>query len=581
MTALAAELSRIAGQAFAAEGLAEGFGQVQASDRPDLAPFQCNGALAAAKASKANPRAIAEKIAARLRAEGIFSKVEIAGPGFLNLDLADDALNARIAMAPRVQEHNGKTVVIDFGGPNIAKPMHVGHLRSSIIGDCLQRLYRVNGWRVISDVHLGDWGLQMGQLISEIEVEGIAPGYFDPNFPGPYPEKSPVSMDDLELLYPRASAACKADPARLEAARRATVDLQAGRPGYRALWRQFVKVSERGLEREFSALGVHFDLWNGESSVDALIPPMIEDLKQRGLASISEGALVVDVARDSDKKPMPPLILVKSEGGVLYGTTDLATVIERVREYDPDLILYVVDHRQHGHFEQVFRAAEKAHLSGKAHLEHVGYGTMNGPDGKPFKTRAGGVMKLHDLIAMARAEAEKRLAEAGIGADYPAEERAEIAHKVGIATIKFADLSNHRTTDYVFDLERFSKFEGKTGPYLQYAAVRIQSMLRKAREQGADARTPAIHSPEERKLVLMLLTLGDALVAAEEKRAPNMLCEYAFELAQDFSRFYGAHHVLSETDESLRASRLGLCARVLAVLTQVLDLLGIEVPERM
>jgi arginyl-tRNA synthetase len=593
MTSLTAELSRIAGQAFAAEGLAESFGQVQASDRPDLAPFQCNGALAAAKflsgrpadgspaGTKTNPRALAEKIAARLRAEGIFSKVEIAGPGFLNLDLVDEALDARVAAEPKPQGRNGKTVVIDFGGPNVAKPMHVGHLRSSIIGDCLQRLYRANGWRVISDVHLGDWGLQMGQLISEIEIEGTAPLYFDANFTGPYPEESPVGMDDLETLYPRASAACKADPARLEAARRATVDLQAGRPGYRALWRHFVTVSERGLEREFGALGVRFDLWNGESSVDALIAPMIEDLKRRGLASMSEGALVVDVARDDDKKPMPPLILVKSEGGVLYGTTDLATVIERVREYDPDLILYVVDHRQHGHFEQVFRAAQKAGLSGKAHLEHVGYGTMNGPDGKPFKTRAGGVMKLHDLIAMAKAEAETRLAEAGIGADYPAQERAEIARKVGIATIKFADLSNHRTTDYIFDLERFSKFEGKTGPYLQYAAVRIQSMLRKAAEQGAKMGAPAIHSPEERKLVLKLLTLGDALAAAEEKRAPNMLCEYAFELAQDFSRFYGAHHVLSETDEALRAARLGLCARVLAVLAQVLDLLGIEIPERM
>jgi arginyl-tRNA synthetase len=586
MTSLASELSRLVGEAFAAEGLSESFGQVQVSDRPDLAPFQCNGALAAAKASKTNPRAIAEKIAARLKQEAVFSRVEIAGPGFLNLDLSDEALNGRAAMLaaapePCVSPANGKTAVIDFGGPNIAKPMHVGHLRSSIIGDCLQRLYRANGWRVVSDVHLGDWGLQMGQLISEIEIEGIAPIYFDPNVVGPYPEKSPVSMEDLETLYPRASAACKADPARLEAARRATVDLQAGRPGYRALWRHFVKVSEAGLEREFGALGVKFDLWNGESSVDALIPPMIEDLKKRGLAGLSEGALVVDVAKEDDKKPLPPLLLVKSEGGVLYGTTDLATVIERVRAYDPELILYVVDHRQHGHFEQVFRAAQKAGFSGKAHLEHVGYGTMNGADGKPFKTRAGGVMKLFDLIAMAKQEAEKRLAEAGIGADFSVEERAEIARKVGIATIKFADLSNHRTTDYIFDLERFSKFEGKTGPYLQYAAVRIQSMLRKAREQGFETRAPAIHSAEERRLILQLLSLADYLSAAEDKRAPNMLCEYAFELAQNFSRFYGAHHVLSEADSGLRASRLGLCALVLGVLTGVLGLLGIEIPERM
>jgi arginyl-tRNA synthetase len=586
MTSLAAELSRIAGQAFAAEGLSADFGLVQSSDRPDLAAFQCNGALAAAKASKSNPRAIAEKIAARLRAEPIFAKVEIAGPGFLNLDITEAALDARAAAlarepAPWVSPPNARTVVIDFGGPNIAKPMHVGHLRSSIIGDCLQRLCRANGWRVVSDVHLGDWGLQMGQLISEIEIEGTAPVYFDPNFVGPYPQTSPVSMEDLETLYPRASAACKADPARLEAARRATVDLQAGRPGYRALWRHFVKVSEAGLEREFAALGVKFDLWNGESSVDALIAPMIGDLKARGLAELSEGALVVPVAREDDKKPLPPLLLVKSEGGVLYGTTDLATVIERVRAYDPDLILYVVDHRQHGHFEQVFRAAARAGLSGKAHLEHVGYGTMNGADGKPFKTRAGGVMKLHDLIGMAKAEAEKRLAEAGLGADYSADERAEIARKVGIATIKFADLSNHRTTDYIFDLERFSKFEGKTGPYLQYAAVRIQSMLRKAREQGLETGIPAVRSPEERKLILQLLSLGDTLSAAEDKRAPNMLCEYAFELAQNFSRFYGEHHVLSEADQGLRAARLGLCALVLSVLTGVLGLLGIEIPERM
>jgi arginyl-tRNA synthetase len=308
---------------------------------------------------------------------------------------------------------------------------------------------------------------------------------------------------------------------------------------------------------------------------------MIEDLKVRGLAELSEGALVVSVAREDDKKPLPPLILVKSEGGVLYGTTDLATVIERVRAYDPDLILYVVDHRQHGHFEQVFRAAAKAGLCGKAHLEHVGYGTMNGADGKPFKTRAGGVMKLHDLIGMAKAEAEKRLAEAGLGADYSTDERAEIARKVGIATIKFADLSNHRTTDYIFDLERFSKFEGKTGPYLQYAAVRIQSILRKAQAEGHILGVPAIHSPEERALMLQLLSMGDAMLAAEDKRAPNILCDYAFELAQKFSRFYGAHHILSESDAGLRGARLGLCAWTLGVLTAILGLLGIEVPQRM
>ena len=586
MISLAARLTAVVGDAFAAEGLARELGLVQVSDRPDLAAFQCNGALAAAKAVKANPRAIAEKIAARLTADPMFSKVEIAGPGFLNFDVADAALAqglgelARDARLGAPDTGAGRTVVIDFGGPNIAKPMAVHHLRSSIIGDCLQRLYRANGWTVVSDVHLGDWGLQMGQLISEIELEGTAPVYFDANFTGPYPDEAPVTMDSLETLYPRASAACKADPARLEAARRATVDLQAGRPGYRALWRHFVKVTEVGLTREFGNLGVKFDLWNGESSVDALIPPMIADLKARGLAVTSEGALVVPVARDDDKKPMPPLILVKSEGGVLYGTTDLATVIERVRGQNPALILYVVDHRQHGHFEQVFRAAALAGFAGHAALEHVGYGTMNGPDGKPFKTRAGGAMKLHDLIAMAAAEAEKRLAEQGIGADFTPAERAQIAAKVGIATIKFADLSHQRTTDYIFDLERFSTFEGKTGPYLQYAAVRIQSILRKAGApaQGSDT---LMQSPEERALALQLLALTDAMAAAEDKRAPNILCDYAFELAQRFSRFYAAHHILSESDAGLKAARLGLCGLVLGAMTKVLDLLGIEVPERM
>ncbi|HVV64115.1 MAG TPA: arginine--tRNA ligase [Rhizomicrobium sp.] len=581
MIGLVEELSAIAKAAFAAEGLSESFGQVQDSDRSDLAQFQCNGCLAAARLAKTNPRAIAEKIAARLKADPIFAKVEIAGPGFINLDVADAALAERIARPAAKPRPNGKSLLIDFGGANVAKPMHVGHLRSSVIGDALQRLFRANGWRVTSDVHLGDWGLQMGQLISEIGRRKIAPIYFDADFHGPYPDESPVTMEDLEEIYPAASAACKADPARLEEARKATAELQAGRAGYRALWRHFFEVSKVGLEREWGSLGVHFDLWKGESSVEPLIGPMIADLKARRIAVESEGALVVPVERNSDKKAMPPLILVKQDGAVLYGTTDLATIVDRVKEQAPDLILYIVDQRQHLHFEQVFRAAEKAGLNGKAALEHAGFGTMNGADGKPFKTRAGGVMKLYDLIAMVTEVAEKRLREAGIGADYPEEERADIARKVGIATLKYADLSNWRLTDYVFDIERFSKFEGKTGPYLQYAAVRIRSILRKAREEGLEPASPTIRSPEERALALQLLALPSRLQAAEQSRAPNILCEYAFELAQKFSRFYSEHHILSETDAALRAARLGLCERTLEALASVLAILGIEIPERM
>jgi arginyl-tRNA synthetase len=587
MTALTRELSAIAGRAFAEEGLSAEFGVVRASDRPDLCQFQCNGALAAAKKGGGNPRALAMKVVERLKGYSIFAKLEIAGPGFINMDLADTAIESRAAALTKDDtlgaptSGSGRSMVIDYGGPNVAKPMHVGHLRSAIIGDSLKRLFRANGWTVVGDIHLGDWGLQMGQLISEVALRGIAPIYFDESFTGPYPAESPVTMEDLEEIYPAASAACKADPERLELARKATAELQLGRPGYLALWKHFFTVSEIGLKREYGSLGVEFDLWNGEASVDPLIAPMIEDLKARGLAVMSEGALVVHVAEPTDKKEMPPLILLKSNGAVNYETTDVATIIERVRDQNPDLILYVVDQRQFLHFEQVFRAAKKAGLAGKAKLEHAGFGTMNGPDGKPFKTRAGGVMKLFDLIAMAEEEAKKRLTEAGIGADYPAEEQADIAHKVGIAALKFADLSNYRLTDYQFDLERFTKFEGKTGPYLQYAAVRIRSILRRAAEEGLIGSEPVVRSPEERALVLQILALPDAMESAEDKRSPNILCEYAFTLAQSFSRFYAEHHVMSEHDEELRLARLAMCGLTLAVLIKVLDLLGIDVPERM
>jgi arginyl-tRNA synthetase len=587
MISLLAELSASVSSAFAAEGLAPELGAVQRSDRPDLAQFQCNGALTAAKAAKANPRALAEKITAHLNANPALKDITIAGPGFINFNVDDSYLESKLRTlaedpdAARPASGAGKRVIVDFGGPNVAKPMHVGHLRSSIIGDCLQRLFRALSWNTTSDVHLGDWGLQMGQLIAELKLRNPDLPYFREGDHSPYPKESPVTMDDLEEIYPQASAACKADPERLEAARLATAELQAGRPGYRALWQHFFDVSEAGLKREFASLGVHFDLWKGESDAAPLIDDMIADLKARGFTEISEGALVIRVAEESDQKEIPPLILLKSDGAVLYGTTDLATIVDRERSLDPDLVLYVVDQRQHSHFEQVFRAARKSGLSGDAVLEHVGYGTVNGKDGKPFKTREGGVMKLFDLIAMATEEAEKRLAEQGLAADYPEEERKAIAKAVGIAAIKFADLSNNRISGYVFDLERFTRFEGKTGPYLQYAAVRIKSILRRANEQNFEIGEPVIRSEEERRLALQLLSLPEALLAAEDKRAPNYLCDYVFTLAQEFSRFYTEHHILSETDTDLRAARLALCAAALAIMEQFLSLLGIDVPERM
>jgi arginyl-tRNA synthetase len=587
MTSLLSELRAIAGAAFAAEGLPPELGEVQISDRPDLAQFQCNGALAAAKAAKSNPRQIAERIRARLNSAAIFEDTAIAGPGFINLRLKDQALEKYLrrfagkSASALAGSGARKTAVLDFGGPNIAKPMHVGHLRSAIIGDCLQRLFRANGWNVVSDVHLGDWGLQMGQLISELAIRRAELPYFDPADRSPYPAESPVTMDELERLYPGAAAACKSDPARLEAARQATVELQAGRPGYRALWRHFHNISVEGLEREYGSLGVLFDEWKGESDADPLIPDIIEGLKDRGFAVMDEGALIIAVGEASDTVEVPPLILMKSDGAVNYATTDVATIVQRVREHDPDLILYVVDQRQHLHFQQVFRAVQKAGLSRRAALEHVGYGTVNGKDGKPFKTRAGGVMKLYDLISMATEEARKRLEEAGLAADYPQEEQLRIARAVGIAAIKFADLSNNRVSSYVFDLERFTKFEGKTGPYLQYAAVRIKSILRKARDEAYPSAQAVIRSGEERALALQLLTMPETLQAAEGKRAPNLICDFVFRLAQNFSRFYTEHHILSETDLELRSARLGLCELTLAETERLLGILGIEVPERM
>lgn len=588
MTSLPQSLSRLAGEAFADAGLDTSFGVVTVSDRPDLCQFQCNGALAAAKVAKEAPRKIAEKVVAVLNTHEIFKDVSLAGPGFINLTLTDEFLgnhvtgvagDKRLGVDPK---ETPQTVMLDFGGPNIAKPMHVGHLRASIIGDSLQRLFTFAGDKTISDVHMGDWGLPMGMLISEIAERQPDLPYFDEAHEGPYPDESPVSMTDLEELYPTASAACKSDEDRAARARAATAQLQSGRAGYRALWKHFMAVSISGMQREFASLGITFDLWKGEADVDHLLEDMIAGIKERKIAEPSEGALVIHVEEESDKTDMPPLILLKTDGSVLYGTTDLGTIVDRVGTYDPDLVLYVVDQRQHLHFEQVFRAARKADLAGKAKLEHIGFGTMNGADGKPFKTRTGGVLKLHDLICMAQEKAMQRLDEAGIGQDYDQEEREAIATQVGVGALRFADLSNYRMSNYIFDLDRFTSFEGKTGPYLQYAAVRIKSIFRKADIDPSTMVGPVrIESAVERELALQLADLPGAIEQAVDRRAPNVICDYAYTVAQSFSRFYAEHHILSETDESLRTSRLTQSALTLRSLEQMLDILGIALPNRM
>lgn len=573
MNDLKARLSAATAAAFEAQGLSGDLGRITVSDRPDLADFQCNGALAAAKQARANPREIAGRVAEALKADPRLAAVDVAGPGFINIRVADAELSSRTleiaadARAGAGRAASPRRVVIDYAGPNVAKPMHVGHLRSSIIGESLKRLFRFRADQVWGDAHFGDWGFQMGLLIVAVGDEGL--------------DLAALTLEDLERLYPQAAARAKAHPDYRDRARKATAELQAGREDYRALWSRFVEVSRTALTREFSALGVEFDLWNGESDADPLVPEMVEDLAAKGLLVEDQGAMIVRVAREDDKRELPPLLVVSSEGSAMYGTTDLATVLDRRRSQDPDLVLYVVDARQADHFVQVFRAAYLAGYAPEGSLEHIGFGTMNGPDGKPFKTREGGVLKLHDLISMAEKKARARLREAGLGEDFPPEEFEDVAHKVAVAALKFADLSNHRTTSYVFDLDRFTSFEGKTGPYLLYQAVRVKSLLAKARSQGAEAGAIRVAESAERDLALKLDAFDAALVEAYEKRAPNAVAEHAYSLAQAFSKFYAACPILSAPDADTRGSRLALAGAALRQLEIALDLLGIGVPDRM
>ena len=582
------ELSTVVGIAFADAGLNAELGAVKPADRPDLAQFQCNGALAAAKAAKQNPRALADGICETLRQEPIFADVTVAGPGFINLTLTDAELSRRLEATNDDARLGGwrkpekEKIVLDYGGPNVAKPLHVGHLRAAIIGESLKRLFRFTGDEVVGDVHLGDWGLPMGQLITELAREQPDLPYFDESYSGPYPDTPPVTLQDLERLYPQASSACKEDPDRAEEARLATSALQKGRDGYRALWKHFVSLSRTSIEQEYADLGVSFDLWKGEADVDPLIEGMAASLTDKGIVEESDGARIIRVAKDSDKKEMPPLMLFKRDGAVTYGTTDLATILDRINSENPDRIIYVVDQRQRLHFEQVFRAAERAGYINEDCLEHLWFGTMNGKDGKPFKTREGGALRLRDLIDTVTERAKTRLAESGLADGYGDEETNDVARKVGVAALKFADLSNPRVSDYIFDLDRFMSFEGKTGPYLLYASVRVKSVLAKAEAKSAGAPGDVmIAAPEERTLALNLLSFGEAVQEAYGKRAPHLLCDHVFQLAQSFSKFYAACRIADEEDATIRASRLTLATMAGAQIELILDLLGITAPARM
>ena len=590
-------LSEAVQAAFASLDLPAELGRVTASDRPDLADFQSNGALAAAKRVGKNPRELAAAVAEALKGDARLASVEIAGPGFINLKLADAELARRaneIAADPRAggeRVASPRRVLVDYGGPNVAKPMHVGHLRSSIIGESLKRLYRFRGDEVVGDAHFGDWGYQMGLLIGAVTDEdpkiaaGVEAWNARAHLPEDWAELEPaefetVTLADLDRLYPEAAAKGKADPVYRDRARKLTAELQAKRPGAYLLWRRFAKVTRVALERDFHALGVDFDLWKGESDVDGLIPGMVEDLAAKGLLVDDQGAKIVRVAREGDKRELPPLLVVSSEGSAMYGTTDLATILERKTSFDPQLVIYCVDQRQADHFEIVFRAACLAGYAAEGQLEHIGFGTMNGTDGKPFKTREGGVLKLNDLIQMTREKARERLHEAGLGENLPEAEFEEIAQKVAVAALKFADLQNFRGTSYVFDLDRFTSFEGKTGPYLLYQAVRVKSLLRKAGEEGATGGAVVVAEPAERDLALTLDAFDAALVEAYDRYAPNAVAEHAYRLSQSFSKFYAACPIL-QAEPAVRASRLTLAQATLRQLEQALDVLGISVPERM
>ncbi|HTK85263.1 MAG TPA: arginine--tRNA ligase [Patescibacteria group bacterium] len=585
MTSLAKKLSSITGAAFAAGGLPPELGRVTVSDRGDLAQFQCNGAMAAAKQAKKNPRAVAEDVVAKLKERPEFVKIDIGGPGFINLNVTDDYLGAHleeVAADKRlgiVAIPKADTMVLDYGGPNIAKPMHVGHLRAAIIGDSLRRVAHFAGYKTLGDVHMGDWGTHMGMIISEY----IKTGRQDFVMQTDLASDAAVAalMDDLSDMYPRVAAACKEDEARKALALEATVKIQNKDPEHYRLWDKIRQVSIVGMRANYAALDVHFDLWKGEADVHDLIAPMVDDLKKKHFAVEDAGALIVPVKKNDDTKEIPPLILYKRDGAVMYGTTDLATIVERLNLYSPTKIVYIVDQRQHLHFEQVFRASRMAGIAKpEVELTHAGFGTMNGTDGKPFKTRAGGVMRLEDLIAMGLEKAQARIAEAELAEGMSDAQKKDIAHKVAIAAIKFADLQNQRQADYVFDLDRLTSFEGKTGPYLLYQAVRIKSLLRKAAEQGLKGGDLSIREAD-RPLALLLTQLPDAFAATLDHYAPHHLCEYAYRLAQQFSSFYASCHILSESDEALRASRLTLCRLTHDTLETVLSLLGISVPEKM
>ena len=576
-------------KAFEAAGLDAKYAKVTVSNRPDLCEYQCNGAMAAAKEYKKAPIMIAEEVVAQLKDNAMFESVEAVKPGFLNLKLNNEFVASYISKMQEDTERlgcdkveNPKTIMIDYGGPNVAKPLHVGHLRSAIIGESIKRIGKFMGHNMIGDVHLGDWGLQMGLIITELKLRKPELCYFDENYKGEYPVEPPFTISELEEIYPTASGKSKEDAAYKEAAMQATYELQHGRRGYQALLSHILNVSVTDLKKNYANLNVSFELWKGESDAQPYIPDMVQKMKDDGYAYISDGALVVDVKEETDTKEIPPCMILKSDGASLYNTTDLATIVWRMKDYHPDKIIYVVDKRQELYFTQVFRCARKTHLvDDDTELQFLGFGTMNGKDGKPFKTREGGVMRLETLLSSINDEMYRKITENRTVEEAEAKATAKV---VALSAVKYGDLSNQASKDYIFDIDRFTSFEGNTGPYILYTIVRIKSILNKYKEAGKEAGTAAIlpaHSESEKALMLELTRFNAMMENAYEETAPHKVCSYIYDLANALNHFYHETKIMAEEDEAVQASYVRLLTLTRRTLEVCINVLGFSAPDRM
>lgn len=574
--------------AFEAAGYDRELGRVTLSNRPDLCEYQCNGAMAGAKLYKKAPIMIADEVAGKCADSSVFSEAAAVMPGFLNLKVKEgfvtDYLNqmAENDKFGLTMPEKPCKIIVDYGGPNVAKPLHVGHLRSAVIGESIKRIARYAGHEVIGDIHLGDWGLQMGLIITELKERQPELVYFDEEYEGEYPREAPFTISELEEIYPTASVKSKEDPEYKDRAMEATFKLQSGVRGYRALWDHIMGVSIADLKRNYKNLNVEFDLWKGESDVQDIIPGMVSYLKEEGYAYLSDGALVVDVKEETDTKEIPPCMILKSDGASLYNTTDLATIMDRMKEYHPDRMIYLTDKRQDLYFEQVFRCARKAKLvEPETELLHIGFGTMNGKDGKPFKTREGGVMRLELLIQEINDEMYRKISESRQEMDEEAE---ETARTVALSAIKYGDLSNQASKDYIFDIDKFTSFEGDTGPYILYTIVRIKSILSRIKEQGGvpeGSRIREAESGAEKALMLVIAGFNAMMETAYRETAPHKVCAYIYELANVFNRFYHETKIVTQEDQEKKAGWAALLMLVRDILETCIGVLGFTAPERM